>query len=46
MVFAIGVNEMTNELVLKIGSIGLIIGLIMLIAIDVADILRYWRNKK
>lgn len=36
----------TTELVLKIGSIGLIIGLIMLIAIDVADIIRYWRKKR
>ena len=37
---------MTNELVIKMGYIGFIIGLIMLIAIDVADIIRYWRNKR
>lgn len=37
---------MTNELVIKIGYIGLIVNLIMLIAIDVADIIRYWRNKR
>lgn len=37
---------MTTELVIKMGWIGFIIGLIMLIAIDVADIIRYWRNKR
>ena len=44
--FAIGVNEMTNELVIKIGGICFIIYLISLIAMDVYNIIRYWRNKK
>lgn len=37
---------MTNELVIEMGYIGFVIGLIMLIAIDVADVIRYWRNKR
>lgn len=40
---------MANELVIKMGWIGFMVGLSMLIAIDVADIIRfirYWRNKR